>query len=130
MKLAVTYENGDVFQHFGHSSQFKIYEICDKKIVSSQIVETKGAGHGALAGFLKDNSVDTLICGGIGPGAVAALEQNSIKIYGGIRGSADLAVQDFIDGDLAFNPNPNCNHHHGDDHDCHSHSCGENCGNP
>jgi hypothetical protein len=26
MKIAVTYENGMIFQHFGHTEQFKIYE--------------------------------------------------------------------------------------------------------
>ena len=125
MKVGVAYEKGDVFPHFGHSSQFKIYEIQDNKIIASKVLDTNGAGHGALADFLKENSVEVIICGGIGMGAVTALEQKGIKVYGGISGSADLAVNDFIDGDLGYNPNPNCDHH--GDHDCHHHSCGGSC---
>ena len=75
MKIAVTYENGEVFQHFGHTEQFKIYEIEDGKIISQEITDTNGSGHGALAGFLKERSVDALICGGIGGGAKAALAE-------------------------------------------------------
>ena len=69
MKIAVTYENGQVFQHFGHTEQFKIYEAAEGKVVSARVVETGGSGHGALAGFLRGLGVDTLICGGIGGGA-------------------------------------------------------------
>ena len=53
MKIAITYENGQVFQHFGHTQQFKVYEIENKKITSSEIVDTNGQGHGALANFLE-----------------------------------------------------------------------------
>ena len=58
MKIAVTYENGEVFQHFGHSEQFKIYEVQDGKIAGAEVVDTNGSGHGALAGFLKDMQVE------------------------------------------------------------------------
>ena len=52
MKIAVTYENGQIFQHFGHTEQFKIYEAADGKITHAEVVDTNGSGHGALAGFL------------------------------------------------------------------------------
>ena len=83
MKIAVTYENGRIFQHFGHTEQFKVYEVENGMIASTQVVDTNGSGHGALAGFLTDHQVDTLICGGIGGGAQAALAQAGIKLYGG-----------------------------------------------
>ena len=73
MRIAVTYENGDVFQHFGHTKQFKVYDVENGKIVSSEIIDTNGSGHGALAGVLSSLHVDALICGGIGGGAQAAL---------------------------------------------------------
>lgn len=73
MKIAVTYDNGQIFQHFGHSAQFKLYEVSGGMILNTAVVDTNGSGHGALAGFLKQNGVDTLICGGIGGGAQAAL---------------------------------------------------------
>ena len=89
MKIAVTYENGQVFQHFGHTEQFKIYEAAEGKVVSARVVETGGSGHGALAGFLRGLGVDTLICGGIGGGARSALAEAGIQLYPGASGSAD-----------------------------------------
>ncbi len=131
MKIAVTYENGEVFQHFGHTEQFKIYEIKEGKIESAQIVNTDGNGHGALAGLLSSLNVDTLICGGIGAGAQNALTNSGIRFYGGVSGSADNAVNNLLSGNLDFDPNVHCNHHeHGDGHSCeeHSHDEGRHCG--
>ena len=92
MKIAVTYENGEIFQHFGHTEAFKIYDIADGKVVSAEVVDTNGSGHGALAGFLVAHGVDTLICGGIGGGAQNALAQAGIRLFGGVSGNADEAV--------------------------------------
>lgn len=126
MKIAVTYENGQIFQHFGHTEQFKVYEIADGKIAASEVVDTNGSGHGALAGFLMEYGVDTLICGGIGGGAQAALAQAGIKLYGGVSGNADAAVEALLAGNLGYNPNVKCNHHdhHGEGHTCGNHGCG------
>ena len=127
MRIAVTYENGEIFQHFGHSKQFKIYEIQDGAVVRSQVVDTMGSGHGALAGFLRLHEVTALICGGIGGGARMALEDAGIQLFGGVSGSADAAVQAYIDGKLAYDPDVRCSHHdHGEGHSCgdHGHSCG------
>lgn len=129
MRIAVTYENGMIFQHFGHTSQFKVYDIENDTIVKEFIVDTMGQGHGALAGFLFHNDVDALICGGIGGGAQNALKQAGIKLYGGVSGAADDAVRALIKGELAFNPNVHCNHHHGEGHSCgHHHGEGHSCG--
>ena len=95
MRIAVTYENGEIFQHFGHTEQFKLYDVEDKKIVKEQVVDTMGSGHGALAGFLLENGVNALICGGIGGGAQNALAQAGIQLYGGVAGSADDAARAF-----------------------------------
>lgn len=123
MKVAVTYENGQIFAHFGHTEQFKIYEIEDNKIVSEGIVDTNGNGHGALAGFLTGHGVDTLICGGIGGGAKMALEEAGITLYGGVSGTADEAVQALLSGTLNYVPDISCDQHgHGHDHG--EHSCG------
>lgn len=119
MKLAVTYNNGTIFQHFGKTSQFKIYQVEDNKVASAEVVDTNGQGHGALAGFLKQHGVDTLICGGIGGGAQQALASAGIALYGGVRGDADAAVQDFLAGKLAYDPAVHCSHHdktHADGH--------------
>ncbi|MBP3923592.1 MAG: NifB/NifX family molybdenum-iron cluster-binding protein [Ruminiclostridium sp.] len=126
MKIAVTYDNGMVFQHFGHTEQFKIYETENGKIISSEVVDTNGSGHGALAGFLSSLGVKTLICGGIGGGAQTALKGAGIEVYGGVTGLCDLAVQDYLNGTLLFNPDVKCSHHgegHGEGHNCGGHSC-------
>lgn len=129
MKIAVTYENGQIFQHFGHTEQFKLYEAVDGKITHAKVVDTNGSGHGALAGFLMQNGVDTLICGGIGGGAQAALAEAGIKLYGGVSGDADAAVSALLSGNLGYDPNVHCDHHdheHGEDgHTCGDHGCGK-----
>ena len=127
MNIAVTYENGQIFQHFGHTKQFKIYRTEDGKVLSSEVIDTNGSGHGALSGLLAALGVDVLICGGIGGGAQVALAQAGIRLFGGVNGSADRAVEDFLSGMLLFDPAAKCDHHdhHGEGHTCGSHGCGE-----
>ncbi|MDD3361983.1 MAG: DUF134 domain-containing protein [Hespellia sp.] len=127
MKIAVTYEDGEVFQHFGHTEQFKVYNVEDGKVVSSEIVDTNGQGHGALAGFLFGGGVDVLICGGIGGGARNALAEAGIELYPGASGDADAQVASFLQGKLQYDPNTMCNHHsHEEGHSCGDHGCGSN----
>lgn len=110
MKIAVTYENGQIFQHFGHSESFKIYETEGKNVVRAEVIGTDGAGHSALAAVLKDKGVDVLICGGIGNGAVTALSEAGIDVYSGADGEADAAVEAYLNGDLT-SAGVNCDHH-------------------
>lgn len=133
MKIAVTYENGQIFQHFGHTEQFKIYDADGGKILSEEIVSTNGSGHGALAGLLRTLNIDVLICGGIGGGAKAALADAGVRLYGGASGSCDAAVQALLAGNLDYNPDVKCSHHdheHGESgHTCSEHGCGgHSCG--
>ena len=127
MKIAVTYDNGEIFQHFGHCESFKFYETEDGKISSSEVIPTGGDGHEALAGFLTRHGAQMLICGGIGGGARMALAQAGIQLYPGASGDADQAVLDFMANRLAYDPDTVCSHHHeGEGHSCHGegHSCG------
>jgi len=124
MKIAVTYENGEIFQHFGHTEQFKIYEIAEGKVITSTVVPTMGSGHGTLAGFLKEQNVDTLICGGIGGGAKMALDEAGIKLYGGVDGVADKAVEYLLENSLKYNPDIECSHHHNEENSSGEHGCG------
>ena len=126
MIIAVTYENEMIYQHFGHTAQFKLYQVENGEVTASHVVDTLGSGHGALAGFLKANKVDTVICGGIGGGAQMALANAGIRLFGGCSGEADEAVEALLAGDLQYNPNVRCNHHdhHGEGHTCGSHGCG------
>ncbi len=123
MKIAVTYEDGKIFQHFGHTEQMKIYDVENKEILSSEIVSTNGSGHGALAEFLKNLGVETLICGGIGKGAKDALSSLGITLYGGVDGNADDAVFALLNDNLDYNENIECSHNHEHEHNCVSHNC-------
>ena len=119
MKVAVTYDEEEmIFQHFGHTERFKLYDIENGEIVSSEVVDTAGTGHEALAEFLAKRGVQTLICGGIGAGAVQALGMAGLQVYGGLTGLADSAVEALIRGVLALDPNPNCHHHEEEGHEC------------
>ena len=133
MRIAVTYEDGKVFQHFGHTEQFKLYDVEEGQVKATEVISTDGNGHGALARFLQERNVDTLICGGIGGGAQQALALAGINLYGGVKGDADQAVADLLAEQLAYDPQARCDHHdhaHGADHDCHGygHTCGGHCG--
>ena len=131
MKIAVTYDNGNVFQHFGKTEYFKLYEVEDNKVVSSEVMSSNGTGHGALAGLLAERSVEVLICGGLGGGAQAALAEAGIEVCSGAKGDTDQAVEAYLKGELV-STGANCDHHHGEEHSCgdheEGHSCGGNCG--
>ena len=140
MKIAVTYDNGNIFQHFGKTENFKIYEVEDHNVISSEVIGSNGTGHGALAGLLAEQSVDVLICGGIGGGAQAALAEAGIELCFGAQGDADQAVEAYLKGELTSS-GATCDHHHdeghscghhGEEHECghheEEHSCGGGCG--
>ena len=131
MKIAVTYDNGNIFQHFGKTESFKVYEIEDNKVVSSEVIGSNGVGHGALAGLLAEQSIDVLICGGIGGGAQSALAEAGVELCSGAQGDADQAVEAYLKGELV-SAGANCDHHHEEGHSCgdheEGHSCGGNCG--
>lgn len=133
MKIAVTYDHGEVFQHFGHTEQFKVYDAEDGQVTGSKIIDSNGSGHGALAALLADEAIDVLICGGIGGGAQAALTERGIELCAGASGDADEAVAAYLRGEL-INTGANCDHH-GEGHSCaghhdcgEAHSCGEHAG--
>ena len=128
MKIAVTHENGQIFQHFGHTEQFKVYTVENGKITDTTVVDTNGQGHGALAGLLKAIGADAIICGGIGGGAKMALAEAGIKLFGGVSGFCDGAVEALLSGKLGYDPNVKCDHHDhehgGEGHTCGNHGCG------
>ena len=122
MKIAVTYENGEVFQHFGRTENFKVYEVENNKVVSSEVISSNGVGHGALAGVLADEDVKVLICGGIGGGAINALTEAGIEVCSGASGDTNQAVEDYLNGNLA-DAGQTCDHHE-EGHTCGDHGCG------
>lgn len=128
MKIAVTYDNGNIFQHFGRTESFKVYEVEGNKVVSSEVIGSNGVGHGALAGLLSEQSVDVLICGGIGGGAQQALAEAGVELVAGAEGDVDQAVEAYLKGEL-ISTGANCDHHHHEDgHSCGDHGEGHSCG--
>ena len=128
MKIAVTYDNGNIFQHFGRTESFKVYEVEDNKVLSSEVIGSNGVGHGALAGLLSEQSVDVLICGGIGGGAQQALAEAGVELVAGAEGDVDQAVEAYLRGEL-ISTGANCDHHHHEDgHSCGDHGEGHSCG--
>lgn len=130
MKIAVPYENGQIFQHFGHTECFKLYPVQDGQVTGPVLLDTNGSGHGALAQLLQEQGVDTLICGGIGGGALSALAQAGVQVYPGVTGDADQAVAALLRGSLTYDPTAQCSHHgHDGGGSCGSHGCGHgHCG--
>lgn len=132
MKIAATYDNGEIFQHFGRTETFKLYEVEDGEVIASQVIDSNGSGHGALAGLLDTFAIDVLICGGIGAGAQNALAEVGIEVCSGAEGDADAAVESYLKGELVSAGTNCCHHHDGEEDDCGSHgddhSCGGNCG--
>ncbi|MCR5155032.1 MAG: DUF134 domain-containing protein [Lachnospiraceae bacterium] len=127
MRIAVTYELGEIGQHFGKTEQFKVYDVENGEIKSSQVIDTNGNGHGALAGFLRAAEVEVLICGGIGMGARNALAEVGIKLFPGASGNADENVKNYLAGNLNYDPDTQCHHHdheHEEGHNCHHGNCG------
>ena len=128
MKIAVTYDNGNIFQHFGRTEFFKVYEIEDNKVISSDVIGSNGNGNGALEGLLSGQSHNVLICGGIGGGAQAALAEAGVELCAGAEGDADQAVEAYLKGEL-ISTGANCDHHHHEDgHSCGDHEDGHSCG--
>ena len=124
MKIAVTFENGEVFQHFGHCENFKVFEVENGEIVSGEVIPAGGSGHDAMAAFLSSIGVNAVVCGGIGDGAQAALAEAGIEICSGAQGDADKAVNAYLRGELQ-SAGVNCDHHH--DHE-EGEGCGSHCG--
>lgn len=127
MRIAVCYDNGNVFQHFGKTENFKIYDVEDGKILSSEVMSCGDTGHEALAGLLADNGVEVVICGGLGGGAQAALAEAGVEVFSGAEGDTDDAVRSYLDGTLVSG-GVNCDHHdehHGENGG--SEGCGSHC---
>lgn len=122
MKIAVPYDNGNVFQHFGRTEAFKYYQVTDGVVTAGEVISTNGIGHEALADVLAENGADAVICGGLGSGAMNALTAAGIQVISGAQGSTDEAVQSFLRGELTSSE-VNCNHHHEEDP-----GCGGSCG--
>ena len=126
MRIAVPYEDGRIFRHFGRTQQFKIYDTDDSTVLHAEVMGTDGVSHEALAVVLAGNGVDVLICGGLGDGAMSALQEAGIRVVSGASGDADAAVAAFLDGSLR-SEGVNCNHDEDDAEESRGCSDDESC---
>ena len=127
MKIAVTGADHQVFQHFGHTPGFAVFEVKDNVICSEKELSSGSSGHGALAMVLAMEQIEVLICGGIGGGAINALRDVGIKVVGGAAGDVREVAEAYVNGTLQVKADFHCNHHHHEG----GHSCGSGhtCGN-
>lgn len=116
MKIAVTYNNGNVGQHFGRTEFFKVFTVEDGKLVKGELIPGGEHGHVAKAQFMKDHAIDVVICGGIGQPAVDGVKAVGVEVYPGVSGSVDQVVEDFMAGHLQYDMDaihaPHSGHHH------------------
>ncbi len=127
MMIAVTYENGQVFQHFGQTKIFKLYTTADadpQKVISTELLDCGEYSHESLVTLLLKKNVEVLICGGIGPGAQNVLSRAGIELRAACTGDADEKVEQFLNGTLEYSTSASCHDHHHHDHDhSHEHGC-------
>ena len=124
MKIAVTTQGNQVFQHFGKCPQFTVFTVENGKIQNKKLLDAQGSGHAALGGFLKESGIDILICGGIGGGAKNMLSSVGIQLISGVEGDIDEAVNAYLAGNLS-DQGGSCNHEeHDHNHEC---SCENHC---
>ncbi len=116
MVIAVTHDNGNVGQHFGHAKEFKLYEIENGEIIDSAVVSNYGeGGHEAACMLMDDYNVAVVICDNIGEGAVNSLSDLSISVIPSVEGTCDDAVEAFLSGSFVLqamgNAVPTCGAH-------------------
>ena len=113
MRISVNYDKGQIFQHFGRTEMFKLYDVEDGKVVKVEMLPGVAEGHGALSQQLKENHVNVAICGGLGMGMLNALEAAGIEVCANVTGDADEAVQAYLAGKLQYSKDAhNCGGHH------------------
>lgn len=121
-KIAIPYDNGRIFRHFGKSTQFKIYTIENDEVVASEVENTDGAGHEAIGLWLVQRGVSAVVCGDVGFGAQGALAAAGIALLAGVEGPADDAIAKLLAGTLVASNAANCGHGRG------AGGCGGGCG--
>ena len=112
MRVAITYDDGNVFMHYGKTREFIIFEIENNEIKNEFILPCGEYSHHTLADLLSINNVDVLICGGCGGHAIESLEAKNIKIYNGACGDVHNVIKQYINEELTFNGATECGCHH------------------
>lgn len=124
MKVAVTTEGNRIFQHFGKCPLFTVFTVENRTVQSKTTVDASRHGHAALTGFLKEQGVGVVICGGIGEGAKQMLSSAGIQLVSGAEGDIDGAVATYLSGSLTDQGGACSHEEHGAEHTC---ECENHC---
>ncbi|MGI6778105.1 MAG: NifB/NifX family molybdenum-iron cluster-binding protein [Acetivibrionales bacterium] len=100
IKIAVASDNDMVTEHFGHCSNFNIFEAEDNQIVKSESIPNPGHRPGFLPNFLNDMGVNVIISGGMGGGAIEIFNEKGIEVIVGASGNAKATVEAYLKGSL------------------------------
>lgn len=100
MKIAIPTDDGHVAAHFGHCSEFKVFEVSDGSVVERRSVENPGHRPGFLPRFLAGEGVNLLIAGGIGSSAIEIFNELNIEVISGAQGSPEEVVEQYLVGEL------------------------------
>lgn len=128
MKIAVTYDNGKLFRHFGHCENFKFYTVDNGQIVNTELINIEPKGQKHVAEFLGSQEITHLICGGLGGEARETLDNLGIEYFPKVNLTPDEAVDAYLAGNLEYTLERGCcGSKNGENHQ-HNHSCGCGCG--
>ena len=100
MRIAVASENEMVTGHFGHCSNFNIFDADNGKIVKSSSVANPGHKPGFLPNYLNGLGVNVIISGGMGAGAINIFNEKDIEVITGASGNAKAAAEAYLEGKL------------------------------
>lgn len=118
MKIAVASERDMVTEHFGHCTNFNIYESDNMMITKGQSIPNPGHKPGFLPNYLNDMGVNIIISGGMGGGAIDIFNEKGIEVVTGARGEAKAAAEQYLQGRLKSTGSVCHEHQHHDE-------CGE-----
>ena len=138
IRIAVSYKDGEIFEHFGHSEFFAIYEFDEHDLERStkRLVDTSAMhGHKDMADLMKREKIDAVICGQMGDEARSLLLSYGIIPVPGYCGDADTAAELLVTGQLPASDGGGCSGGCGGCSGCHggdegetSCGCGGGCG--
>lgn len=115
MKIAVASENEMVTEHFGHCENFNIFEVENNQIIKSESIPNPGHRPGFLPNFLNDRGVKVIISGGMGGGAIDIFNEKGIEVITGATGNAQVAAEQYLQGNLKSTGSVCHEHQHHDE---------------
>lgn len=124
MKIAAACEGKEIFGHFGHCTNFMIFDAENEEITGQDSIPNPGHKPGFLPNYLADLGVNVMIAGSMGGGALAIFRERGIEVITGAQGDARMAAEAYLKGDLK-STDAVCREH---EHEHDEEGCGGHCG--